>query len=243
MTDALDMDLMREYARNHSGAAFTELVRRHLNLVYSVARRCTGNDGDAQDVTQTVFVILARKAPGLRTCAVLTGRLYETTRNTAACVQRTSARRHVREQEAYMQSTLTDANTIADWHRLAPLRDKVQALQQQQAPLAEQIRQLQRERDEATNRTADLKGKLASANRNDLELMKLRANATRFQAAITVENDPAFQKASDWMAKVAKLREQFELHPEQHHIGTKGGVEQIHQFSDTASMSVLPAFS
>ena len=120
MTDALDMDLVREFARNHCEAAFTELVRRHLNLVYSVARRCTGNDGDAQDVTQAVFVILARKASGLRTRAVLTGWLYETTRNAAACVQRTNARRHVREQEAYMQSTLTDANTTADWHRLAP---------------------------------------------------------------------------------------------------------------------------
>src|SRR5450755_1084276 len=52
MPDANDMDLVREFARNNSEAAFTELVRRHLNLVYSVARRCTGNDGDAHDVTQ-----------------------------------------------------------------------------------------------------------------------------------------------------------------------------------------------
>ena len=43
------MDLVREFARHNSEAAFTELVRRHIALVYSVARRCTGNDGDAQD--------------------------------------------------------------------------------------------------------------------------------------------------------------------------------------------------
>jgi RNA polymerase sigma factor (sigma-70 family) len=121
MTDASDMDLVREFGRNQSEAAFTELVRRHLNLVYSIARRCTDNDGDAQDVAQVVFVILARKAAGLRARTVLTGWLYETTRYTAACVQRTNARRHFRDQEAYMQSTLTeDANTAADWHRLAP---------------------------------------------------------------------------------------------------------------------------
>ncbi|HTB84478.1 MAG TPA: sigma-70 family RNA polymerase sigma factor [Candidatus Sulfotelmatobacter sp.] len=120
MTDALDMDLVREFARNHSEAAFSELVRRHLNLVYSVARRCTGTDSDAQDVTQVVFVILARKAAGLNARTVLAGWLYETTRNTAARLQRTNVRRHVREQEAYMQSTLTDANTLDDWHRLAP---------------------------------------------------------------------------------------------------------------------------
>ena len=66
MPDANDMDLVREFARDHSAAAFNDLVRRHLNLVYSVARRCTGNDGDAHDVTQAVFIILARKAAGLR---------------------------------------------------------------------------------------------------------------------------------------------------------------------------------
>ena len=47
MPDANDMDLVREFARDHSEAAFTELVRRHINLVYSVALRCTGEAGDA----------------------------------------------------------------------------------------------------------------------------------------------------------------------------------------------------
>ena len=120
MPDANDMDLVREFACDHSEAAFTELVRRHVNLVYSIARRCTDTDGDAQDVTQAVFVILARKAAGLRARTVLTGWLYETTRYTAACVQRTNARRHAREQEAYMQSTLADTDTADAWTRLAP---------------------------------------------------------------------------------------------------------------------------
>ena len=120
MTDASDMDLVREFARDRSEAAFTELVRRHLNLVYSIARRCTGNEADAQDVAQAVFAILARKATGLRARTVVTGWLYETTRHTAACLQRTNVRRQVREQEAYMQSTLTDGDTAADWQRLAP---------------------------------------------------------------------------------------------------------------------------
>jgi RNA polymerase sigma factor (sigma-70 family) len=120
MTDANDMELVWEFARNHSEAAFAELVRRHVNLVYSIARRCTGSDGDAEDVTQAVFVILARKAAGLRARTVLTGWLAETTRYTAACVRRAHARRHAREQEAYMQSTLTDADTADAWTRLAP---------------------------------------------------------------------------------------------------------------------------
>ena len=110
MPDANDMDLVQEFARDHSEAAFTELVRRHLNLVYSIARRCTDSDGDAQDVTQAVFIILARKAAGLREKTLLTGWLYETTRFAAARLLRTNARRHAREQEAYMQSTLNEAD-------------------------------------------------------------------------------------------------------------------------------------
>ncbi len=120
MPDANDMDLVREFARHNSEAAFTELVRRHLNLVYSVARRCTGNDGDAHDVTQAVFIILARKAAGLREKTLLTGWLYETTRFAAARLLRTNARRHAREQEAYMQSTLTETDNAAVWEKLSP---------------------------------------------------------------------------------------------------------------------------
>src|ERR1035437_6597201 len=101
MADANDMDMVREFARQNSETAFAELVRRHLNLVYSVALRYTGNPGDAQDVTQAVFIILARKAAGLPARTVLTGWLYETTRFTAVCMQRTNVRRHAREQEAY----------------------------------------------------------------------------------------------------------------------------------------------
>ena len=100
MPDAPDMELVREFARDQSEAAFAELVRRHIALVYSVARRCTGHDGDAQDVTQAVFIVLARKAGSLGSNTVLPGWLYETTRFTAARLVRTQARRASREQEA-----------------------------------------------------------------------------------------------------------------------------------------------
>jgi RNA polymerase sigma factor (sigma-70 family) len=101
-------------------AAFTELVQRHIALVYSVARRCTGNDGDAQDVTQAVFILLARRAAGLRERTLLPGWLYETTRFTAARLLRTNVRRQKREQEAYMQSTLNEADAANVWEKLSP---------------------------------------------------------------------------------------------------------------------------
>jgi RNA polymerase sigma factor (sigma-70 family) len=127
MPDPLDMDLVREFARGHSEAAFTELVQRHLPLVYSVALRYTGNDRDAQDVAQAVFIILARKAGSLRDKTLLPGWLYETTRFTAARLLRGNMRRRAREQEAYMQSTLNETGTGDAWKQLAPYLESAMA--------------------------------------------------------------------------------------------------------------------
>jgi hypothetical protein len=62
-----DAELLRRYVSEHAEAAFTELVKRHLNLVYGAAcRQLAGADRHlAEDVTQNVFALLARKAPDL----------------------------------------------------------------------------------------------------------------------------------------------------------------------------------
>ncbi len=120
MPEVNDMDLVREYARNDSEPAFAELVRRHINLVYSVALRFVGSPQDAQDVTQAVFIILAKKAASLNEHTVLTGWLYETTRFTAVKWLQTAARRRAREQEAYMQSTPNESDFHDAWRQLAP---------------------------------------------------------------------------------------------------------------------------
>lgn len=112
------MDLLRDYAANQSESAFNELTERHIHLVYSVAWRFVRNDEDARDVTQAVFIILARKAAGLRPNTILAGWLYETTRFTSRNFLTSKTRRQQREQEAYMQSTLNDS--AADWQLLEP---------------------------------------------------------------------------------------------------------------------------
>jgi RNA polymerase sigma factor (sigma-70 family) len=125
MTERDDHQLLAEFARANSEPAFATLVTRHVGLVYSVALRSTGNAHAAEEISQAVFIILARKADKMPRHAVLSGWLYQTTRLTAANYLRGEIRRHHREQEAYMQSTLnepeSDANQV--WHQVAPLLD------------------------------------------------------------------------------------------------------------------------
>ena len=127
MPDVSDMELLRDYDRQGSEAAFAELVRRHINLVYSVALRHVGIAAHAEEITQAVFVILARKAASLRPDTILEGWLYETTRLTALSFLRGERRRQFREQEAYMQSTLQESADASVWHQLAPLLDEAMA--------------------------------------------------------------------------------------------------------------------
>src|SRR5580704_16153583 len=87
-----DMALVKEYADSGCEEAFAALVSRHINLVYSVALRQAGDAHLAEEVTQVVFIILARKARSLSSKTVISGWLCRTARN-AACNVLTVQRR------------------------------------------------------------------------------------------------------------------------------------------------------
>src|SRR5690348_5484129 len=121
-----DGELLRRYSRQNSDEAFEQLVQRYVDLVYSAALRQVNGDAQlAEDVTQSVFTDLARKASKVGHHTSLLGWLYTSTRFAASSVRRQEQRRRVREQEAHaMNSILTGSEPEPDWQQIRPVLDE-----------------------------------------------------------------------------------------------------------------------
>jgi RNA polymerase sigma factor (sigma-70 family) len=115
-----DSQLLQDYARAKSQDAFKELVRRHLNLVYSAALRQVRSPQLAEEISQSVFADLARAADKLSPDTILTAWLYQVTRRTAIDVVRRESRRQARERLAVEMAAM---NTAANWTHIEPLLD------------------------------------------------------------------------------------------------------------------------
>jgi RNA polymerase sigma factor (sigma-70 family) len=120
MTD--DTQLLQEYAMG-SEQAFRELVERYVNLVYSAAIRHLEEAQLAQDVVQTVFTALARKARTLPRDVILGGWLYRHTCFVASQAARTERRRRARDRQALDMTAFND-QPEPDWERLSPYLDQ-----------------------------------------------------------------------------------------------------------------------
>jgi len=117
-----DMELVREYAARRSEQAFETLVSRHVNLVYSSAVRQVRDPHLAEEITQAVFILLARKAGALGPRTILPSWLHRTACFAAADALKIQRRRAQREQEAHMQSLLNESEQES-WHQISPLLD------------------------------------------------------------------------------------------------------------------------
>lgn len=120
-----DSELLRRYAEEGSEAAFEELVRRRIALVYGSAFRQLGDVHRTKEVVQVVFTDLARKASALCRRPVLVSWLYTSTHYAVANLSRQERRRRVREHEAQlMQDIDAGGGPSADWDRMRPFLDK-----------------------------------------------------------------------------------------------------------------------
>ena len=71
-----DSALLRRYLETPNSSCFEKLVRRHAAMVSQVCRRIIQDEHLAEDATQDVFILLARKAKRIRQPELLGNWLY-----------------------------------------------------------------------------------------------------------------------------------------------------------------------
>jgi RNA polymerase sigma factor (sigma-70 family) len=125
-----DAQLLREYTRQGSEAAFGEIVARYTDLIYASVLRQAGSADLAEEVAQSVFTDLARKAPALTARlgdnGTIVGWLYRSSRYALSKYRRAEHRRHTRESQA-MQDFDPASTTPPDWECVRPVLDEALA--------------------------------------------------------------------------------------------------------------------
>jgi RNA polymerase sigma factor (sigma-70 family) len=129
MTDHGDFRLLREYADHGSQAAFGDLVRRYIDLVYTSAARQVCDSHAAEDITQTVFIVLSKKAQQIKSGSVLSGWLLSVTRFAVKDHLKRSRRRRHYEQAAALERTAEMMNV-----QNSPLLPRTEQAPTQNAP-------------------------------------------------------------------------------------------------------------
>lgn len=121
-----DQTLVWEYTHTGSERAFSLLVSRHIHLVYSVVLRQVRDAHLAEEVTQDVFILLARKAPSLKPDTIVAGWLCRAARNISANALTVQRRRQNREQQAAMESPANESDHRV-WTQIEPLLETAMA--------------------------------------------------------------------------------------------------------------------
>ena len=117
-----DLQLISRYTRDACQDSFTELVNRHLDLVYSAALRQLRSPDLAQEVAQSVFIELSRAAGKIKPGSILPAWLYQVTRRRTIDVVRRESRRQLREQIACENNAMN--SPASDWSHIEPLLDE-----------------------------------------------------------------------------------------------------------------------
>lgn len=120
-----DFEWLQQFARAGNQGAFRDIVGRHLNLVLATALHKIGDAGGAEEVSQNVFNILARKAWQFAPDDSLPAWLYKTTLLESKQWLRGEMRRRRREQAAAeLGTTMKTSNEQPAINALIPLLDE-----------------------------------------------------------------------------------------------------------------------
>src|SRR5262245_33118720 len=120
-----DIDLLRRFIRHGDQAAFADLVRRHLDLVYGTALRHVDGPAVAEEVAQDVFTALARNGWKFAPDDSVPAWLHKTTLLKAREWLRGELRRRRREQTAAeLGTTMKTPDEQPALRALVPLLDE-----------------------------------------------------------------------------------------------------------------------
>jgi RNA polymerase sigma factor (sigma-70 family) len=119
-----DFELLQRFARQGEQAAFGAVVRRHLDLVFATALRKVGDAGGAQEISQNVFSVLARKAWRFAPDDSLPAWLHQTALLESKFWLRGELRRRRREEiAAELGTTMKTSEDPSTFKALVPLLD------------------------------------------------------------------------------------------------------------------------
>jgi DNA-directed RNA polymerase specialized sigma24 family protein len=117
-----DRELLREYSEHGSESAFQALVERHLDVVFATALRGLSDTRAAQEITQNVFITLARKAAWLGGETSVVGWLHKTAPFEVRCWWRSELRRQRREQTAVERGTIMKEEEVSGYQGSNPTK-------------------------------------------------------------------------------------------------------------------------
>jgi RNA polymerase sigma factor (sigma-70 family) len=117
--EADDMALLRDYAKSGSEEAFRTVVERHIGMVYGVASRQLKDRQLVDEVTQAVFIALAKKAGHLPRGTIVAGWLFRAARFAAGKIQRSESRRIYWENQAANMDASSESSQTA-WEQIVP---------------------------------------------------------------------------------------------------------------------------
>jgi RNA polymerase sigma factor (sigma-70 family) len=116
-----DSELLRQFVRENSQDAFSQLVNRHKNWLYSVCVRRLGDPAMAEDAVQTVFQVLSRKASQLVDIPTLSPWLHQAAKYAAHSLRRSQLRRtHYEREAAAMNATEIPGPHDLHWNQIEP---------------------------------------------------------------------------------------------------------------------------
>ncbi|MEO6002054.1 MAG: sigma-70 family RNA polymerase sigma factor [Opitutus sp.] len=118
-------ELLDRYVNECAESAFADLVKRHLNLVYSTALRHVRSPHLAEEVAQSVFIDLARQGGRIKAGTPLIAWLHLVARRTAIDAVRKESRRRANESSAahFASNAAPVGDEDTPWSELEPLVD------------------------------------------------------------------------------------------------------------------------